>query len=87
MPGADLFLISAANHPVAIQPQGGAYAAGRGSAVTDGHGTWFGSSDGSIWLYSSTKGLTKVPTVPPQPGGTGQPYDEHSGRIVAGPCT
>ncbi len=87
MPGADLFLISAANHAVAIQPQGGAYAFGRGAAVMDGHGTWFGSSDGSIWLYSSTKGLTKVASVPPQPGATGQPYDEHSGRIVAGPCT
>lgn len=86
MPGADLFLISAANHPVAIQPQGGAYAFGRGAAVTDGHGTWFGSMDGSIWLYSSTKGLIKVATVPPQSGGNGQPFDEHAGRIVAGPC-
>jgi hypothetical protein len=87
MPGADLFLISAANHAVAIQPQGGGYAFGRGAALLDGHGTWFGSSDGSIWLYSSTKGLTKVAAVPPQPGGNGQPYDEHLGRIVAGPCT
>lgn len=86
MPGADLFLISAANHAAALQPQGGNYSVGRGAAVMDGHGTWFGSSDGNIWLYSSTKGLTKVAAVPPQPGGTGQPYDEHSGRIVAGPC-
>jgi hypothetical protein len=86
MPGSDLFLISAANHAVALQPQGGNYSVGRGAAVMDGHGTWFGSSDGSIWLYSSAKGLTKVAAVPPQPGGNGQPYDEHSGRIVAGPC-
>jgi hypothetical protein len=87
LPGASLFLISAARHAVPLQVQGGMYAIGRGAAVIDGHGTWFGSSDGSIWLYSATKGLTKVATVPPQPGANGQPYDEHSGRIVAGPCT
>jgi hypothetical protein len=86
LPGASLFLISAAQHAVPLQAQGGSYAIGRGAAVIDGHGTWFGSSDGSIWLYSSTKGLTMVATVPPQPGGDGQPYDEHAGRVVAGPC-
>jgi hypothetical protein len=86
-PGAALFLIATANHATAIQPQGGAFLMGRGSSVNDTHGTWFGSADGGIWLYSPTSGLKKVATVPPQLGGDGQPYDQHAWRSVAGPCS
>ena len=82
----DVYLIDDANKAVAIQPHGGTYMATRGSSVTDAHGTWFGSADGSIWLYSSTKGLEKVATIPPQAGATGQLYDQHAWRSVAGPC-
>lgn len=86
LPGADLYLVAAASKAVAIQPKGGTYQTGRGSSVTDGHGTWFGSADGSIWLYSSATGMEKVATIPPQAGATGQPYDQHAWRSVAGAC-
>ena len=54
--------------------------------VTDRHGTWFGSSDGSIWLYTTAKGFVKVASIPPQPGGSGDAYDDHGWRTIAGPC-
>ncbi len=83
---ASLYEITSANHATPIQAKSGTFMFGRGTSVSDGHGTWFGSADGSIWLYSSATGLEKVATVPPQPGATGQPYDQHAWRSVAGPC-
>jgi hypothetical protein len=83
---ASLYEIATANNAVPIQAKGGTFTFGRGSSVSDGHGTWFGSADGSIWLYSTDTGLEKIATVPPQPGATGQPYDQHAWRSVAGPC-
>jgi hypothetical protein len=82
----NLFLLPAPKQMVAIQPKGGAFLPGQGGSVRDAHGTWFGSADGGIWLYSSAKGMEEVATVPPQPGGTGQPYDPYAWRSVAGPC-
>jgi hypothetical protein len=82
----NLFLLPAPAQMVAIQPKGGAFLPGQGGFVRDAHGTWFGSSDGGIWLYAPTRGLEKVATVPPQPGGSGQPYDPYAWRSVAGPC-
>jgi hypothetical protein len=82
----NLFLLPAPAQMVAVQPKGGAFLPGQGGSVRDAHGTWFGSTDGGIWLYSSAKGMEKVAIVPPQPGGTGQPYDPYAWRSVAGPC-
>jgi hypothetical protein len=83
---ANLLLLRAAGESTSIPIKGGTFFQGRGTPVNDAHGTWFGSADGSIWLYSSARGLEKVASIPPQPGGTGQPYDEHAMRSVAGPC-
>jgi hypothetical protein len=74
------------NHVESVQIKGGTFLPGRGLGVTDAHGTWFGGGDGGIWLYTAGQGLDQVATVPPQPGGTGQPYDQHAWRSVAGPC-
>ncbi|HEX7262841.1 MAG TPA: hypothetical protein VF383_01560 [Candidatus Dormibacteraeota bacterium] len=82
----NLFLLPAPKQMVAIQQKGGAFLPGQGGSVRDAHGTWFGSADGGIWLYSSAKGMEEVAIVPPQPGGTGQPYDPYAWRSVAGPC-
>ncbi len=84
---ADLRLLSAPDQSTPISITGGTFLQGRGNAVNDTHGTWFGSADGSIWLYSAAKGLEKMANVPPQAGGTGDPYDQHAWRSVAGPCT
>lgn len=80
-----LLLIPARNQTVAIQPRTGTFTPAQGGYVRDAHGTWFGGSDGSIWLYTATAGLAKVATVA-SPGGTGQPYDPSAARSVAGPC-
>jgi hypothetical protein len=82
----NLFLLPAPQHMVAIQPKGDAFLPGQGGSVVDAHGTWFGSADGGIWLYSSATGMEEVAKVPPQPGGSGQPYDPYAWRSVAGPC-
>ena len=82
----NLALISAPGHSVAIKPQGGTYIQGQGQGLSDSHGTWFGSTDGSVWLYTASRGIEKVASVPPQPGGNGVPYDPHAWRSIAGPC-
>ena len=82
-----LSLLPAAGRSTRIPVNGGVFLQGRGTPLTDGHGTWFGSGDGGIWLYSSSTGLNRVATVPPQAGGSGQPYDQHAWRSVAGPCS
>jgi hypothetical protein len=83
---ANVAMVTAPNKLVAIQPKGGIFLGGQGTGVTDAHGTWFGSGDGSVWLYSSSRGFEKVASIPPQAGGTGQPYDPHAWRNIAGPC-
>src|SRR6266566_5042261 len=82
---SNLVLLSAPDHTTPIAITGGAFVQGRGTPVSDAHGTWLGSADGSIWLYTAA-GLEKVATIPPQPGGSGQPYEQHAWRSVAGPC-
>ncbi len=82
---SNLVLLSAPDQTTPIAIRGGAFLQGRGTPVSDAHGTWLGSADGSIWLYTAA-GLEKVATIPPQPGGSGQPYDQHAWRSVAGPC-
>jgi hypothetical protein len=82
-----LLLLSAPDERTPIAIKGGAFLMGRGTPVNDSHGTWFGSADGGIWLYSPAAGLVKMASVPPQPGGSGDPYDQHGWRSVAGPCT
>ncbi|MDQ6876937.1 MAG: hypothetical protein M3082_04425 [Candidatus Dormibacteraeota bacterium] len=72
----------AANLPV----DGGNFLPGQGTPVSDQHGIWVGSGDGSIWLYTPQGTFKKVATVTPQPGGNGLPYDPHAWRSVAGPC-
>jgi hypothetical protein len=84
--GATLVSILSAKKTVSIEVKGGSFLPGRGQAVKDIHGIWFGSGDGSIWLLTPEGQMTKVATVPPQPGGSSQPYDPHSWRSVAGPC-
>ena len=79
-------LVTAPNQGQALEPKGGQFFIGTPAVVADRHGAWMGSSDGSIWLYSSAAGLRKVATAPPQAGGTGQPNDERSWRSIAGPC-
>lgn len=81
-----LVLVSAPNQTTAIQPKGGRYLPGRGLSLRDAHGVWFGSGDGGIWLYTPAGGFERVATVPPQPGGTGDDYDPHAWRSIAGPC-
>jgi hypothetical protein len=83
---ANVALVTTPNRLVAVQSTGGSYLGGQGTGVTDTHGTWFGSGDGSVWLYSSARGFEKVASIPPQAGGTGQPYDPHAWRTIAGPC-
>ena len=56
------------------------------TAASYRHNTWFGSSDARIWLYTPTKGLVKVASIPPRPGGSRSPYDDHGWRTIAGPC-
>ena len=80
----NLALVSATEHSVAIKPQGGTFIQGQGQGLSDSHGTWFGSADGSLWLYTASRGIEKVASVPPQPGGGGVPYDPTGG--IAGPC-
>ena len=81
-----VYRIAAPKQRVPIQPQGGNYNPLNGGAVTDRHGTWFGSYDGVIWLYSPTDGMQKMAMVPGQFGATGQVNDQHVWRSVAGPC-
>jgi hypothetical protein len=85
-PTFDLRLVAAPKQSIAVEPNGGTFLGSRGPGVTDSHGTWFGGPDGSIWLYSSTGSFNKVASIPPQPGDTGQPYDPHAWRTIAGPC-
>ena len=85
-PSGGLALLTAPRQTIKLPAQGVAIPGGRGGGVTDVHGTWFGSADGTIWLYSSAAGLQKVATVPAQAGGSGQPYDPHAWRTIAGPC-
>jgi hypothetical protein len=84
--GPTLMSIPAPKKMVPIEVKGGSFLPSRGDAVKDAHGVWFGSGDGSIWLVTSDGQMTKVATVPPQPGGSSQPYDPHGWRSVAGPC-
>jgi hypothetical protein len=83
---SSLTLLSAPNQSTPISIKGGNFLQGRGTPVNDAHGTWFGSADGGIWLYSPAGGMEKVASVPPQPGGSGEAYDQHGWRSVAGPC-
>ena len=69
-----------------IEAGGGKFNVGRGSAVTDAHGMWVGSSDGGVWLYAPPGSFNKVGTVPPQTDGTGVANDPHAWRSIAGPC-
>jgi hypothetical protein len=82
----NLALVSAPAQSMAIKPLEGTYVQGQGQGFTDTHGTWFGSGDGSLWLYTASRGLEKVASIPPQPGGNGAPYDPHASRSIAGPC-
>jgi hypothetical protein len=81
-----VILVAAPGKATRLDPVGGQFVGGRGTRVSDNHGAWIGSVDGSIWLYSAAGGLRKVATVPAQEGATGQPYDEHAWRSIAGPC-
>ena len=67
-------------------PQGGTYIQVQGVGVRDAHGTWFGSADGSIWLYTFTGTFEKVAAEPPRSGATRVPYDPNAARTIAGPC-
>jgi hypothetical protein len=82
----NLALVSAPAQSTAIKPLEGTYVQGQGQGFTDTHGTWFGSGDGSLWLYTASRGLEKVASIPPQPGGNGVPLDPHAWRSIAGPC-
>jgi hypothetical protein len=82
----NLAIVSAPQHSAAIQPKGGTYIQVQGRGFSDAYGTWFGSGDGSLWLYSASRGFVKVGSVPPQPGASGVPYDPHAWRAIAGPC-
>jgi hypothetical protein len=85
-PMTSLALVSAPDRSVAMKPQGGTYVQGQGQGLSDTHGTWFGSADGSIWLYTASRGFEKITSIPPQPGGNGVSYDPHAWRTIAGPC-
>ena len=82
---ARVVVVAGPGHSVLVTSSGAQITPGRGLGVTDQHGTWFGSADGSIWLYAGGK-LAKVATVPPQAGATGEPCDPHAWRSIAGPC-
>jgi hypothetical protein len=84
--GTKLSLVSAPDKSVVLQPLGGTYMEGRGQGLRDVHGTWFGSADGSIWLYTPAGTFERVASVPPQAGATGAAYDPHAWRSIAGPC-
>ena len=85
--GGQMVLVSAPNQIVPLPTHGASFLpTHQDGLVTDRHGTWFGSSDGSIWLYTTAKGVVKVASIPPQPGGSGSPYDDHGWRTIAGPC-
>jgi hypothetical protein len=79
-------VVPAPKQAVPIEIKGGSFLLSRGQPVKDAHGVWFGSSDGSIWLLTPDGQFTNVATVPPQAGGSGQPYDPHAWRSIAGPC-
>ncbi len=83
---AQLEVITAPGQVTTVAPQGGTFNPGRPSVVSDSHGAWFGSADGAIWLYATDGVFKKVGSVQPNFGGSGQPYDLHSMRSVAGPC-
>jgi hypothetical protein len=82
----DLVLVSAPGQSVAIEPKGGTYVQAQGQGISETHGTWLGSADGSLWLYTSSRGLEKVASIPPQRGGRGDIYDPLAWRTIAGPC-
>ena len=82
----NLALVSAPAQSTAIKPLEGTYVQGQGQGFTDTHGTWFGSRDGSLWLYTASRGLERVASIPAQPGGTGVALDPHAWRSIAGPC-
>ena len=81
-----LALLTGPHQAVVTEAKGGVFRGGRGAGITDDHGTWFGSADGSIWLLAPAGDFEKVSAVPPQPGGSGQPYDPSAFRTIAGPC-
>ncbi len=81
-----LILVHGPNQAVLIQVDGGSFLPSQGQSVADRHGTWIGSSDGSIWLYTPTATFEKLATIPPQPGGSGIAYDPHAWRSIPGPC-
>ena len=81
-----VMVVTAPKKTTPLDPFGGQFMGGRTIYISDPHGAWMGSVDGSIWLYSAAGGLRKVATIPAQAGGTGQPYDEHAWRSIAGPC-
>jgi hypothetical protein len=81
-----LQVLNAPNQAADISVDGGNFLPGQGTPVSDQHGIWVGSSDGSIWLYTPQGTFKKVATVPPQRGGNGVAYDPHAWRSVAGPC-
>lgn len=85
-PSTTITVVTAPGKVVTVAAQGGKFMPGRPTLVSDSHGAWFGSVDGSIWLYTTEGVFKKVGTVPPQTGGSGLPYDPHSIRSVAGPC-
>jgi hypothetical protein len=82
----NLALVSAPAQSTALKPKGGTYLQSQGQGLSDSHGTWFGSADGSLWLYTASRGIEKVASIPPQRGGSGVPYDPHGWRTIAGPC-
>jgi hypothetical protein len=84
--GLKLVSVTAPKQAAPIEVKGGNFQFGRGQSIKDSHGVWLGSGDGSIWLLTPDGQLRKVATVPPQPGGSGQPYDPHSSRGIAGRC-
>jgi len=84
--GPNLALVTGPHQAVVTEAKGGVFQGGRGAGITDRHGTWFGSADGSIWLDTPAGDFEKVGAVPPQPGGSGQPYDPYAWRTIAGPC-
>ena len=84
--GPSLALVTGPGQAVIAKVKGGVFQGGRGAGITDKRGTWFGSADGSIWLFTSAGDFEKVGAVPPQPGGSGQPYDPYAWRTIAGPC-
>ncbi len=90
-----LLLLTGPNQTRPIHPIGSTFRSVATSSFRDGHGTWFGGSDGTIWLYTPSGDFLKVATVPPQPspptlgydpGKVGTPFNPLSMRSVAGSC-